>query len=155
VCEKYNVKRSEISIETVLSRTKVGRKLKVNHRGPYSPMIGIGAHLLAVILRRAARRQPVSCGEGLELANSMIEGTEAQVALMEWKNSNLKNGTNDDSFGRLGPRYWQSFCQQNADVITSKKAVIFDSKIDDWCRIDNVADMYDGVYNKFVESGVA
>jgi hypothetical protein len=56
VCEKYNVERSEISIETALSRTKVGRKLKVNHRGTYSPMIGIEAHLLAAILRRAALR---------------------------------------------------------------------------------------------------
>jgi hypothetical protein len=83
VCEKYNVKRNEISIETALSRTKVGRKLKVNHRFTDSPMIGIEFHLLAAILRRAALRQPVSCGEGLELANSMIEGTEAQLALME------------------------------------------------------------------------
>jgi hypothetical protein len=72
-------------METALSRTRVGRKLKVNHRGTYSHMIGIEAHLLAAILRRAAFRQPVSCGEGFELANSMIEGTEAQVALMEWK----------------------------------------------------------------------
>jgi hypothetical protein len=83
VCEKYNVKRSDISIETALSRTKVGQKLKVNHRGPDSPMIGIEAHLFATILRRAALCQPVSCGGGLELANSMIEGTEAQLALIE------------------------------------------------------------------------
>jgi hypothetical protein len=103
VCEKCNVKRSEISIKTALSRTKVGRKLKVNHRGPDSPMIGIEAHLLAAILRRAALHQPVYCGEGLELANSMIVGTEAQLALMEWEKINLKNGPNDDSFGTLGP----------------------------------------------------
>jgi hypothetical protein len=67
VCEKHNVERSEISIETTIIRTKVGRKLKVNHRGTDSPMIGIEAHLLAVILRRAVLHQPVSCSEGLEL----------------------------------------------------------------------------------------
>jgi hypothetical protein len=33
VCQKYNLERSEISMETALSRTKVGPKLKVNHRG--------------------------------------------------------------------------------------------------------------------------
>jgi hypothetical protein len=38
--------------------------------------------VLAAILRRAALCQPVTCGEGLVLANSMIEGTEAQVRLM-------------------------------------------------------------------------
>jgi hypothetical protein len=41
------------------------------------------------ILRRAALRQPVTCGEGLVLANSMIEGTEAKVRLMDWKRNNL------------------------------------------------------------------
>jgi hypothetical protein len=33
VCAKYNLQRSEIQIETVFSRNKVGRKLKVRHRG--------------------------------------------------------------------------------------------------------------------------
>jgi hypothetical protein len=47
-------------------------------------MVGIEGHLLAVMLRRAALRQPVYCAEGLELANSMIEGTETQVGLMNW-----------------------------------------------------------------------
>jgi hypothetical protein len=47
-------------------------------------MISIEAHLRAAILRRAALLQPVSCGEGLELANYMIEGTQSQLALMEW-----------------------------------------------------------------------
>jgi hypothetical protein len=82
VCEKYNFKRKEISIETALSRTKVGRKLKVNNQGTDSLMIGIESHLLAAILRRAALRQQVSCGEGLELDNSMIERTRSQLALM-------------------------------------------------------------------------
>jgi hypothetical protein len=80
--QKYNLKRSEISMETALSRTKARRKLNVNHRCIESPMTVIEAHLLASILRRTALRQPVSCGEGFELANSTIEGKEAQVALM-------------------------------------------------------------------------
>jgi hypothetical protein len=67
-------------------------------------MIGIEAHLLAAILR-AALRQPVSCGGGFELANFMIEGTESQVALMEWKKNHLKNGPRNDTFGTLGQRY--------------------------------------------------
>jgi hypothetical protein len=100
-------------MEKALSRTKVGRKLKVNHRGTDSPMIGIEAHLLAAILRLAALCQPVYCGEGLELANSMIEGTESQVALMECKNNHLKNGPHDDTFGTLCRSYWQNFCRRS------------------------------------------
>jgi hypothetical protein len=85
VCAKYNLDRSEIQIETVFSRKKVGRKLKVRHLGTTSPMSGIEGHLLAAILCRAALRQPVYCAEGMELANSMIEGTETQVGLINWK----------------------------------------------------------------------
>jgi hypothetical protein len=65
VCVKYNIERNEKQMETALSRNRVGRKLKVKHRGTESPMTGIEGHLLAAILRRAALRQPVSCAEGL------------------------------------------------------------------------------------------
>jgi hypothetical protein len=73
----------------------------------------------------------VPCDEGIELANSMIKGTEYQVASMEWKKNRLKNGPNDDTLGTLGQCYWQNFCRRNASIITSKKAVRFDSKRDD------------------------
>jgi hypothetical protein len=56
----YNRSRSEIQIETVFCRTKVGRKLKARHRGTISPMVGIKVHLLAAIMCRAALRQPIS-----------------------------------------------------------------------------------------------
>jgi hypothetical protein len=118
-------------------------------------MIGIEAHLLASIPRRAALCQPVTCAEGLELVNSMIEGTQAQLVLMEWKKNDLKNMPNDDTFGTLGHRYRQNCCRRNADVITLKKYVQFNSKRDDLCRLNNFADKYDGVYNKLVESGAA
>jgi hypothetical protein len=155
VCAKYNLHRIEIQIETVFSRNKVGRKLKVRHCGTTSPVVGIEGHLLAAILRRSALRQPVSCAEGLELANSTIEGTETQVGLVNWKKKHLKNSEIDDSFGSLGTRYWQNFCRRNATVISAKEAVIFDSKRDDWCCLDSFEDMYYDVYEKLWEAGIA
>jgi hypothetical protein len=76
----------------------------------------------------------------------MTEGTETQVGLMNWKKKHLKNSEIDDSFGSLGTRYWQNFCLRNAAVISAKKAVRFDSKRDDWCRVGIFEDMYDDVY---------
>jgi hypothetical protein len=55
----YNLESSEMNIKTRSSRTKLGWKLKVKHRGTNSHMAGIEAHLLASILRRAALLQPV------------------------------------------------------------------------------------------------
>jgi hypothetical protein len=40
----------------------------------------------------------------LALANSLIEGTMAQVEIMEWKKIHLKNESHHDTFGNLGPR---------------------------------------------------
>jgi hypothetical protein len=104
-------------METDLSGNKFGRNLKVKHHGTHSPMSDIKGHLLAGILRRAGLRQPVSCAEGLELSNSMIEGTTKQL-----------NGPTYDSFGSLGNHYWKNYCHRNADLISAKKAVRFDSK---------------------------
>jgi hypothetical protein len=154
VCVKYSIKRNEIQMETVLSRNRVGRKLKVKHRATESPMAGIEGHLLAAILCRAALRQPVSCAEGLEVANSLIEGTTIRLDLMAWKKANLKNGPDDDSFGSIvfiGTWYWQNFCRRYRNLISAKKAVRFDSKRDDWYRLDNFEDLYERLW----EAGIA
>jgi hypothetical protein len=88
------------------------------------------------------------------LKNSLIEGTTTQLDLMAWKKANLKNGPDDDSYGSLGTRYWQNFCRRNADLIRAKKAIRFDSK-QDWCHLDNVEDVYDDVYERLWEAGIA
>jgi ssDNA-binding Zn-finger/Zn-ribbon topoisomerase 1 len=41
VCVKYSIERNDIQMETALSIKRVGRKLKVKHRGTESPMAGI------------------------------------------------------------------------------------------------------------------
>jgi hypothetical protein len=64
-------------------------------------MVAIETHLLGIILRCAALRQPVSCAEGLELTNSLIEGTAHQLCLIEWKKKHLKMGEIDVTFGFL------------------------------------------------------
>jgi hypothetical protein len=68
ICKKYNLETSEINMNTILSRTKPGRTLKVKHRGMNSPMVGIEAHFLAAILRCDTLCQPVAYVEGLTLA---------------------------------------------------------------------------------------
>jgi hypothetical protein len=82
VCAKYNLDRSEIQIKIVFSRNKVGPRLKLKHNCTISTMPGIERHLLAAILRPAALHQTFYCAEGLELANSVIEGTGNTIGLV-------------------------------------------------------------------------
>jgi hypothetical protein len=77
--------------------------------GTNSPVSGIEANLLAAILRCATIHHPVYCVEGLVLANSPINGTPEQTALIQWKLNHLKNGIYENSLGTLGWRYWQNF----------------------------------------------
>jgi hypothetical protein len=78
------MEREEINLSTLLSWMKPGHKFKVKHRGTVSHMIGIEAHCLGIILRCVALKQDVSCAEGLDIANSLIEDTQSQVYLLEW-----------------------------------------------------------------------
>jgi hypothetical protein len=58
----------------------------------------------------------------------MIEGTKTHLNLMVSKKNNLKKGAGGDSFGSHGTRYWQIFCHRNANMVSAKEAVRFDSK---------------------------
>jgi hypothetical protein len=46
------------------------------------------------------------------------------------------------------------FLSSEWDIISSKKVVRFDSKRDDWCRLENFKDIYDDVYDKLAEAGI-
>jgi hypothetical protein len=74
---------------------------------------------------------------------------------MEWKKKHWKRCEMYDTFGFLGSRYWQNFWRRNHDLISAKKVVRFDDKQDNWCRYDNLSDMYDGVYGRLHEMGIA
>jgi hypothetical protein len=52
-------------------------------------MAGFEAHLLKCLIIRGATRQPVSCAEGLQLANSIIDGTISQAQLILWKKKRM------------------------------------------------------------------
>jgi hypothetical protein len=154
VCKKYNLERSDISMEMSLSRTKVGHKLKVNHRCTDSPMIGIEEHLLAAILRQAALRQPVYCGEGLELTNSMIEGANAHVALMEWGKNHLKTVQTTACLERLTSVTGKTFAEGTLTSSPRKRPAGLTVKEMIGVSCIFYADMYDGVYENVVQSGV-
>jgi hypothetical protein len=95
----------------------------------------VEAHLLKVILLRGAMRQPFSCGEGLELANSIIEHTVTQLQIIQWKQLYLVKSFREESAATLGQKYWQNFCKRHSREIESNKAVRYDSKQDDWCTL--------------------
>jgi hypothetical protein len=96
-------------------------------------MYEVEAHLLKVILLHGAMRQPVSCGEGLHFASSIIEDTVTQLKMTQWKQLHLGKSFREESAAELGQKHWQHLCKRHLREIESKKAVRYDSKRDDWC----------------------
>jgi hypothetical protein len=115
----------------------------------------IEAHLIKVILLHGGFCQPVSCAEGLQLVNSIIEGTVSQVQLIQWKIIHLGKNYNEEAAGQLGQKYWRNFCAHYEREIESKKAVQYESKRDDWCTVYNFESMHDDIYDTMAKAGVA
>jgi hypothetical protein len=110
---KFDVPLYELKIGTIQGCTKPTRKLICTDRDPLRPMHEVEAHLIKVILLRRAMLQPVRCAEGLQLENSIIEGTVYQVQLIQWKATYLGNNYNEETTGQMGQKYWRNLCDRH------------------------------------------
>jgi hypothetical protein len=151
---KFGAPLAELKYETIRGRRKTNRKLKCTHRGPLSLMHEVEAHLLKVILLRGVMRQPVSCGEGLELADLIKEDTVTQLQMIQWKQLHLGKSFREKSAAILGQKDWGEICKGHSREIKSKKAVRYDSKREDWCTLPDFERMYDGMYDAMTKWGV-
>jgi hypothetical protein len=55
----------------------------------------------------------------------------------------------------LGHGYWRGFLKRNKHLISSKKAVKFDTKRGEWCTYLNMKEMHYEVYTSLVDCGLA
>ena len=101
----------DISIETVRTRAKHGN-CKVAHCGMLSPMEKVEEMLIQIILQLAKMQVPISCWQGLLLANSLISGKDIKEEVHEWKKMHCiasqgeNNDEETDKSHLLGIGYW-------------------------------------------------
>ena len=102
----YGLPDIAVSKSTIRSRC-VRANLVVGPRGLKSPMLAVEPQLVQVIIQKAAIRQPLTCSQGLLLANSLIAGTDIERQVNEWreKYSYVKE-VPDDQFGKPTPWVW-------------------------------------------------
>jgi hypothetical protein len=149
----FNLESGSIKIDTVLGRLKPGRKQVTAGRGNVSPLIFVETHFLDIILNLAAMRQPLTASGALNLIKSLISSSNLQDHVIEWKEKHGIKGEGDEKH-RLGMKYWQNFKKRHPEIST-KHAVRFDSKRDDWCTLENFEKMYAGIYAAIFRSQVA
>jgi hypothetical protein len=77
-------------------------------------MIDIEPYLVEIIGQLASMRVPITCKEGLSLANSIIKSTTCEESVAEWKAKFCKIFVNDlRRKMTLGIGYWRGFMKCN------------------------------------------
>jgi len=148
--DKYDLHSTDYSINAKSIRQRLLRKTKSHTHGPKSPLSEIEPYIVSLILQLADMRVPLTTNQGLQLCNSIIQGTKYEKYVEDFKENNLRTVTKE-----LGPGYWRGFMKRNKHLISSKRAVRFDTKRAEWCTYQNLKEMYDEVYTSLVSSGLA
>jgi hypothetical protein len=138
----------EIKTETVKQRLK--RKTTKGNTGNSSPMETIEPYIVSIIIQLSNMCIPITVLQGLQLCNSIIMGTKFKEQVDVFKRRMCRSAT-----PVLGRGYWRGFLKRNKHLISSKKAVKFDTKRAEWCTYLNMKEMYNEVYPSLVDSGLA
>jgi hypothetical protein len=80
-------------------------------------MVQIEPYLVETILQLASMRIPITTSQGLQLANSLINGTAIQKEVTDWKGEKCHAYKCASKFSKgnksLSVGYWTSFLQRN------------------------------------------
>jgi hypothetical protein len=148
-CTSRNgLSRDSVNIDTVRQRLK--RNTQTSTQGPKSPLHDIEPYVVSLVIQLANMCVPITTAQGLQLCNSIIKRTKYKKVTLEFKENYLRSATTS-----LGRGYWRGFLKQNKHLISSTKAVKFDTKFAEWCTYLNFEEMYNEVYSNLVVSRLA
>jgi hypothetical protein len=105
-------------------------------------MNDIKPYLVELIGQLEKMRVPISCRQGLALANSIISGTSHESRAIAWKEKHCNSFQNGSKEPLLGKGYWSGFMKQNSHLVEAKTGAKFESKRADWCTYQNFEMMY-------------
>jgi hypothetical protein len=123
-------------------------------RGPTSPLADIESDIVEFAIVLARTGTPLSAGELLPLINSMINGTQYQKKLKDYKVS-LGFEPNDPETALAGLRYYKGFMERNHEKIVSKRGKKFEMDRSNWTTYLNFAQMYDDIEEELIDAGLA
>jgi hypothetical protein len=150
---------TDVKINKKLIQQRVYRKrlLVARHPGTASPLKPIEDYIIAMLNQMAKMRQPLCVSEGLALANALIEGTEWEQRLLDFK---TKRGwkqfdENNEEKKLLGRKWYKGFFKRNAHLLERKTTQRFAKDRSEWSVYRNFEQMYDEVYEAMEKAGVA
>ena len=125
-------------------KTRIARN-SISANGTNSPIIFIEHKFVDLILCMSNIKRSLKPSECLMLINELIDGTEIQNRLIDWKiNKNIFHKDRND-LGKLGWNYWRSFMQRNSDTLKSKIGRKYAYERSNFSNYLNFCDMYDHI----------
>jgi hypothetical protein len=94
--------------------------------------------------------KPLTKTTVIELANSLVSGTEYESKISDCKNLRKLNQSQ-----KLGSAWYKGFLKRYSDDLSRSGSVIKDIKWRTWVTHDNFENMYENVYKTMVEAGIA
>ena len=140
-----------IAKDTVRSRVKAQTDLTKSSCGIAIPMATVEPLLVELFLQKAQMGQPLGIREGICFANSIIEGTVHEEAMVYLK-TRLKIRESDVS--TLGSKYWRKFRRRNEDILESGSGETQASARREWSTHLNFTKLYDLVYDRMEEARI-
>ena len=126
----------------------------INMQGQVSPLAYIEQKIVDIVVRMARIRQYLTPSQGLNIVNCVIQGTERQKALIEWKRSNLCS-TDEEALGKVGIGYWHNFIKLKGHNRCWKTGQTFELDRSSWSTYSNFNYMYSKIVKDMEDAGVA
>jgi hypothetical protein len=129
--------------------------------GNKSPLHEIEPHIVTLILALADTGNPITVGHALPLINSLINGTQYQLNVIEWKKKHRldynKEGEklSNDELGQVGVGYWRQFLKRHKNLLHTNKGRLFELNRTKWTKYSNFRDMYLNVEEHMIKAKVA
>jgi hypothetical protein len=115
--DKYDLHSTNYSINAISICQQLLRKTKSHTHGPKSPLSEIEPYIVSLILQLTDMHVPLTTNQGLQLHNSIIQGTIYEKYVEDFKENNLQTVTKDGALGCISS--WRIIFDSHQQVLNS------------------------------------
>jgi len=108
------------------------------------------------LVEMSTYNRPLSVNEGIDLVNSLIEGTKYEKAVRDFQEKFCAGTMKEDTVkGKVGKGYWMKFMERHQNNICAKRCEKYAGNRTNWSTYSNFDQMYNACYSRMLLAGLA
>ena len=152
IIKKYTAGVSDdIKITCHTIKSRYHRYSKSCGFGNLSPVAALEPILANFLIALGHSRNPQPVSIVIQVANDLIQGTEIETNMLEWRDEQQPNHVNS----KLTYAWYRAFLNRYRDVLIASPGRGFGNSRHTWCTYLNFREMYDAIYAEMVRMRVA